>query len=132
MRLNTDISRNTKEFWAGWILAYLQWDSTRSFDSIYEILPFEKIIKMYNPYHEMDERSFILDVMNKYFLKETNLKRIRKRYGLTQKELASKAKVSFRTIQMLEQKNHDINNAKAITLYNISRVLNCKMEDLLE
>jgi len=127
-----NIKQNTKENWAGWILAYLQWSTARSFDNIGEILPFEKVIRMYSPYHEMDERNFVEDVNEKYFLKETNISRIRKRNKFTQKELAQKAQVSIRTIQMLEQRQNDINKTKAINLFNISKVLNCTMEDLLE
>jgi len=122
----------TKEYWAGWILAYLQWATARSFDNIVEILPFAKIIEMYHPYHEMDERNFVDDVMNKYFLRVTNLYRIRKRNGFTQSELANRAQVSIRTIQMLEQRQNDINQTKAINLFNISKALNCTIEDLLE
>ncbi len=126
------LNQNTKEFWAGWILAYLQWSTARTFDNIYDFIEFDKIIKMYHPYHEMDERSFVEDIYNNYFMKETNLKRIRKRNSLTQKELAIKSGVSIRTIQMLEQRQNDINNAKALNLFNISKVLHCTIEDLLE
>ena len=122
----------TKEYWAGWILAYLQWSTARSFDSIHEYLPFDTIIQMYHPYHEMDERKFVDDVLMKYFLKETNLKRIRRRNKLTQSELAKRAEVSIRTIQMLEQRQNDINQSKAINLFNIAKALHCSIEDLLE
>jgi len=121
-----------KEYWAGWILAYLQWATARSLDSIFEVLPFDKVIRMYSPYHEMDERKFVEDVMNKYFLVETNLRRIRRRNDLTQNELAQRAQVSIRTIQMLEQRQNDINQTKAINLFNMSKALNCSIEDLLE
>lgn len=128
----TIILSTTKEYWAGWILAYLQWSTARTFDNIYDRLPFEKIIKMYYPYHEMDERNFVEDVLNRYFSKETNLSMFRKRNHLTQKELARKSQVSIRTIQMIEQRHNDINQVKAVNLFNISRSLNCQMEDLLE
>lgn len=126
------LSVNTKEEWAGWILVYLQWSTARSFDNIYEILPFDKVIKMYYPYHEMDERNFVEDVTKKYFLKETNLRRVRKRNNLTQRDLALKAQVSIRTIQMLEQRQNDINQTKSINLFNIAKALSCTMENLLE
>lgn len=80
----------------------------------------------------MDERKFVDDVLMKYFLKETNLKRIRRRNKLTQSELAKRAEVSIRTIQMLEQRQNDINQSKAINLFNIAKALHCSIEDLLE
>ena len=63
---------------------------------------------------------------------DTNLKRIRTSYGCTQAELAKRSGVSLRSIQMYEQRNKDINKASAETLYRISKVLGCAIEDLLE
>ncbi len=61
-----------------------------------------------------------------------NLKEIRKNTGLTQRQLATFAGVSFRTLQDYEQGYKDINKAQALTVYKIARVLGCKVEDLLE
>lgn len=60
------------------------------------------------------------------------MKRIRISYGCTQSELAKKAGVSLRSIQMYEQRKKDINKASAITLYRIAKVLGCNMESLIE
>ena len=57
---------------------------------------------------------------------------MREAFGLSQSELAHRANVGLRTIQMYEQRNKDINHAQATTLYRLSRVLGCEMEDLLE
>ena len=59
-------------------------------------------------------------------------KRIRTTYGITQFELAKKADVSLRSIQMYEQRNKDINKASVGTIYSIAKVLGCTIEDLLE
>ena len=40
--------------------------------------------------------------------------------------------VSLRSIQMYEQKVNDIDKAQARTVYKLSRVLGCTVEDLLE
>lgn len=40
--------------------------------------------------------------------------------------------VKLRSIQMYEQKSNDIDKAQARTLYKISRVLGCNIEDILE
>ena len=61
-----------------------------------------------------------------------NLKRIRTFFGCTQAELAKRSGVSLRSIQMYEQRNKDINKASAESLYRISKVLGCTIEDLLE
>lgn len=46
------------EYWAGWSLAYYQWYSGESFQSINEKMPFDKVVHLYNPFHEMDIRQF--------------------------------------------------------------------------
>ncbi len=63
---------------------------------------------------------------------ETNLKRIRKNYGYSQRELAETSGVSLRSIQMYEQRNKDINKANADALFRLAKTLGCQMEDLLE
>ncbi len=62
----------------------------------------------------------------------SNLQSIRKKRGLSQSELARDANVSVRMIQNYEQGTNDINKAEGMTLYKISKVLHCLMEDLLE
>ena len=89
---------------------------------------------MYYTLHETDISKFadIADERMKELYPETNLKRIRMAYGCTQADLAKKSGVSLRSIQMYEQRNKDINKANADTIYRISKVLGCSMEDLIE
>lgn len=61
-----------------------------------------------------------------------NLKRIRKANCLLQADLSDKSGVNLRMIQKYENGEKDINKAQALTLYKISKVLNCNIEDLLE
>ena len=74
----------------------------------------------------------IIDSKIQEYYPDTNLKRIRSNYGISQSELAKRSNVGLRSIQMYEQKNKDINKASADTLYKISKVLGCSIEDLLE
>lgn len=60
------------------------------------------------------------------------LQEIRKASGLSQSQLAEASGVNVRLIQDYEQGHKHINNAKAITLYKLSKALNCTMEDLIE
>ena len=62
----------------------------------------------------------------------TNLQRIRKERGLTQKALAQQSGVSIRMIQHYEQGIKDINKASAITVYNLAKALMVEMATLLE
>ncbi len=122
------------EYWAGWALAEYQWYTGRRFKDIFEYAPLSKIISMYPLYHEMDISQFI-EAMDKFYVEidcDTKLKRIRESRGLSQSELATLSGVKLRSIQMYEQKGNDIDKAQAQTLYKLSRVLGCYIEDLLE
>jgi transcriptional regulator with XRE-family HTH domain len=60
------------------------------------------------------------------------LKQIRESRGISQTELAEKSGMNLRSIQMYEQKVNDIDKAQSQSLYKLSRVLGCGIEDLLE
>ncbi|MDY2678200.1 MAG: helix-turn-helix transcriptional regulator [Oscillospiraceae bacterium] len=93
-----------------------------------------KIIGMYSVYHEMDITNFIHTMEEFYKAAEddSNLKRIWENRGLTQPELAEQSGINVRNIQMYEQRVNDIDKAQSQTLYKLSRVLGCDIEDLLE
>ena len=98
------------------------------------MLSFAELEKMYYTLHEADVSKFaeIADARIREHFAETNLKRIRTAYGCSQAELAKKSGVGLRSIQLYEQQKKDINKASAESLYKISKVLGCAMEDLLE
>lgn len=124
----------SEEYWAGWALAYYQWDTALSFEEIVRAVPMKRIVQMYSPYHEMDIRQFC-DKMNELYRTaqpETNLKAFRQRSGLSQRELAEQSGVPLRTIQQYEQRQKSINKAQAEYLLMLARTLCCAIEDLLE
>ncbi len=122
------------EYWAGWALAYYQWYSLRSFTDIITAVPLSRIIEMYPVYHEMDICHFSdhMDELMKEAYPTTRLKYHRMNSGMTQSELAAQSGVALRQIQLFEQRQRDINNAAAITLFKLSKALYCRMEDLIE
>lgn len=122
------------EYWAGWALAYYQWETSRTFGKINKAVPISRVVAMYPVYHEMDIYHFV-DTMNELwdmYYKETNLKRIRKMVGLSQSELAELSGVSLRQIQLFEQRQRDINRTRAIDVVKLGRVLGCNAEELLQ
>ncbi|MGN0483966.1 MAG: helix-turn-helix transcriptional regulator [Lachnospiraceae bacterium] len=124
----------SREYWIGWAVAYYQWYSNRKYSDIFKVFSFEDLQKMYYTLHEADLTKLV-DIMDAHihvFFSETNLKRIRTAYGITQAELAKCSGVNLRSIQMYEQKNKNINKASADTLYRMAKVLGCTMEDLIE
>ena len=124
----------SKEYWAGWAIAYYQWFSARKYNDIFKAIPFDDLQKMYYTLHEADISKFvdIADKRIKEHFNDTNLKRIRAAYGCSQAKLAKLSGVSLRSIQMYEQRKKNINKGSADALYNIAKVLGCTMEDLLE
>ncbi|MGN0203449.1 MAG: helix-turn-helix domain-containing protein [Coprococcus sp.] len=121
-------------YWAGWALAEYQWATSKRFKDIFSRITLSEIISMYSVYHEMDIEHFIEDMNRKYDAveQETRLKTIRENRGISQAELAKLSGVKLRSIQMYEQKVNDIDKAQAGTVYKLSRVLGCTIEDLLE
>ena len=122
------------EYWIGWAVAYYQWHSSRKFDDIFEVNSFADLQKMYYTLHEADITKFadIVDSRMREYFSETNLKRIRTVYGITQAELAERSGVSLRSIQMYEQRNKNINKASVDAMYSLAKVLGCTIEDLIE
>lgn len=122
------------QYWIGWAVCYYQWYSDRKFYDIFKVLSYEDLEKMYYTIHEADITKFvdIVDAKIKSYYTETNLRRLRTTYGITQAELARRSNVTLRSIQMYEQRNKNINKASAQSLYQIAKVLGCKIEDLIE
>lgn len=124
----------SEEYWTGWALAYYQWFTAMRFADIIKAVPIEEIRALYSPYHEMDIRHFV-EKMNEFCLSqraETNLKRLRRLAGLSQRELAEKSGISLRTIQQYEQRQKNINKAQIDTLIPLSKALYCDVRELLE
>ena len=130
---NYTVSRS-EEYWTGWALAYYQWETSLSFTEIVNYIPIKDIMALYTPYHEMDIRQFV-DKMNDLYRSakpETNLKLLRQKAGLSQRELADLSDIPVRTIQQYEQRQKNINKAQAEYLVILSKVLYCNAEDLME
>ena len=122
------------EYWTGWIVAYFQWHSGRSFQSIREVLSMREILGLYPTLHEVSEERAV-DTLNSIILKKalpTRLQVRRKNNKLTQRKLSELAGVNLRTIQQYEGRSKDINKAAGATLRSLALVLSCRIEDLLE
>ena len=121
-------------YWAGWALAQYQNYKAASFFNINKMFPIGKVLSLYETLHEADITKFF-SVADEYInthKTESNLKIIRTAAGLSQNQLAKKAEVSVRNIQMYEQRRNDINKAQADILFRLSKTLGCNIEDLFE
>lgn len=121
------------EYWTGWALAYYQWKTGRSFREIDHVVRVDKICGMYGTFHEADIEKFVLVIEEKIKEQETSrLRRLRSYAKLSQRQLAEKADVPIRQIQLFEQGERDINKTQGMTLVKLSRVLKCQPEKLLQ
>lgn len=124
----------SREYWSGWILAYYQWLTGKSFKDIYKGLSMEELQRLYPTLHEASEEKFV-EVANRIIAantQSTKLQELRKNSGYSQSELAERSGVNKRMIQQYEIGAKDINKAAGTTLLAMSRVLGCEVEDLLE
>lgn len=62
----------------------------------------------------------------------TMIKSIREMRGMSQSQLAELTGISVRVLQNYEQGTRPLNGARAITVYRISKALQCTVEDLLD
>ena len=122
------------EYWTGWIAAYFQWFTGRSFQSIREALSMREILRLYPTLHEVSEDRAVetLNAIIRGKALPTRLQARRKNCNLTQRKLSEVSGVNLRAIQQYEGRAKDINKAAGATLRSLARALSCRIEDLLE
>lgn len=121
------------EYWIGWILAYYQWQSGRSFQQIFGFLKYESIANLYRVLHEADPDKAVATFNEiKESSPRTNLAKRRTARKFSQSQLAQATGISTRSIQLYEQRQNDINHAQYNHLQALARVLNCSIDDILE
>ena len=122
------------EYWAGWILAYFQWETGIPFKEIHKYVKIGDILNLYYPLHEAHESKAVEAISQIYNSRKTitNLQAQRKLQGLSQKELSQRAMVNLRTLQQYETGAKKINNAAVSQVMNLAKVLHCQIDDILE
>ena len=122
------------QYWCGWIMAYYQWYSTRTFFNITSIISFVELEKLYSTLHEASEQKCIDVIESRIREKEEEkrLQKLRRLCGYSQRILAEKSGVNLRTLQQYEIGAKDINNASFKTVMALSRALGCDVEELYE
>lgn len=127
-------AKRSPEYWIGWAIAYYQWLTDQSYETIFDAVSYQDLSDLYQALHQASLSKFVetLDALVHKTYPTTNLRRMRAYRGQSQAELSKETGVSLRSIQMYEQRQKDINKASAETLYRLSKALGCDMEDLLE
>jgi DNA-binding XRE family transcriptional regulator len=118
-------------FWCGWILAYYQWYSNQSFHKIWEYVSIRQLLKLYPTFHEADisKTIQILDTM-KHSIPKNKVSTLRLIKGMTQVELANKAKMSVSQLQRLEYGERKVENLSLKTALRLADALNVRVEEL--
>ena len=132
---NTQIEYSySPQYWCGWILAYYQWKTCRSFHNIQENISMKEILKLYPILHEASEDKAV-DTINNIITRNhtiSNLQQQRKKCGYSQSQLSRLSGVNLRTLQQYELKTKDIKKASVQTVMSLASTLNCHIEDLFE
>ena len=63
---NCKYSDPTPEYWTGWVLAYYQWFSGKTFKDIQKAMPIEELVDKYHPFHEGDE-TLVVEYIDRRF-----------------------------------------------------------------
>jgi DNA-binding transcriptional regulator YiaG len=124
----------SREYWCGWIMAYYQWRTGRTFRKIRRYLSMEEVCALYPTLHEASEEKFVDTVDHMIARKQlpTCLKELRTAAGYSQRQLSEKSGATLRSIQQYEQRKKNINHAAAESLLAIAQVLGCSVSDLME
>ena len=120
-------------YWCGYILAYYHWKTCKSFAAILQDIDYEKIRRLYPAFHTASDERCVVEIdmicnMNRV----SHLQKYRKMLSLTQKYLSDESGVNLRTLQQYEIGDKDINKASADKVINLSKVLKCSPEDIMQ
>ena len=122
------------EYWCGYILAYYQWRTGRSFQKIHQVISIRDILNLYPTHHEADEERAV-ETLNQMYEKrhdKTYLQQIRENMGLSKCELAKQTELKEEQVSELEHDFSKIKEVSTVTLFRLAQVLGATMEDLME
>ena len=125
-----------REYWAGWIFAYYQWQSGRRFEDIVaDGLTLSTVFSMYI-HHEADNSKFVESadaiIRRNKEVRKSKLHTIRKARGFTQQQLSRTSGVALRMVQLYEQKQNDLSKAQVNVVISLAKALGCEVEDLID
>lgn len=126
------IDSGSPEYWTGWTLAYLSWYLKIGFGTMQARgLTVESLHERYPVLHEADLSKTVQFAIKR--LGETSdgelLKRVRKNARLTQRQLSDLTGIPITVIRSYEQNQRSLKSAESANVWNICRVLGCRIDD---
>ena len=103
-------------YWVGKCYFYIQSMTHKSFSYIFLKLPFEKLYKMYNPYHEVDFGN-ILDMFFEFEKEETIIKLLCKRRNITLTYVSKKTSIPISTLRKYRLSDEHLYKASFYYIY---------------
>ena len=121
---------NSREYWVGYILVFIQRAVRRSFKEIFALYLCSRLLKDYDTYGDMDPIEMVKKI-KQYISMGNKLKQFREKKKMTQQELSNNSNVTVKNIKAYEDGTVDISKAQGDTLFRLSRALGCTIEELL-
>ena len=124
----------SSDYWAGSTVAAFQLRTGWMYRQIFQRESYADLRELYFAYMDFTEEECVSALKSRLESRgpKSALAELRKLNGLSQSQLAEHVGVSVRAIQHYEQHPGSINSAAGLTLYKLSLVLGCQIEDLLE
>ncbi len=121
---------NSREYWVGYILVFIQRAVRRSFKEIFALYLCSRLLKDYDTYGDMGPIEMVKKI-KQYISMGNKLKQFREKKKMTQQELSNTSNVTVKNIKAYEDGTVDISKAQGDTLFRLSRALGCTIEELL-
>ena len=121
---------NSREYWVGYILVFIQRAVRRSFKEIFALYLCSRLLKDYDTYGDIDPIEMVKKI-KQYISMGNKLKQFREKKKMTQQELSNTSNVTVKNIKAYEDGTVDISKAQGDTLFRLSRALGCTIEELL-
>ena len=134
----SSINMNTKEYFLGYLLAYIQFEDNFSFKDIFDLLTIEELYDYFDNDLFIDKEYTVKKVTRlatladeAYHSTETNLQKLLNIKNLTVEEVSDLTKISKHKVAFLAYSHFYDLKRSGNMLKKIAKVLDCNLEDLL-
>jgi hypothetical protein len=117
--------------WAAESYLTIQNETGLTFETIFLVLPIEKMFEYFSLYHEMDF-SQIVDEFNEIYKKESILSIVMNRLGYSIKYISESTGLPYDSLSSYKQRRRDIKKMSADSACLLATLLRIRIETLIE